>query len=181
MKKAFRRNERIILTLIELLLGIILLVRPVGFTKTVIVILGLILTLQGILRVLAYCRTEILITSTEQTLAQGLIYACAGLFCMLRSDWIMAAFPVLTVFYGVLILLSGFFKIQWAVDMYRIHIRYWYVALISAVLSLTLAILIILNPFASINALWLFMGVSLIVEAIVDICAYIFGRKQMHL
>jgi len=82
-----------------------------------------------------------------------------------------------TVFYGVLILVSGISKVQWAVDMLRQKQKYWFIALIGAVLSLVFAVLVLANPFSSTVVLWTFIAVSLIIEAIVDILAFIFGRK----
>ena len=39
---------------------------------------------------------------------------------MIRWKWFLAAFPVLTVVYGSIILLTGIRKIQLAVDMARL-------------------------------------------------------------
>ena len=76
----------------------------------------------------------------------------------------------------MLILISGINKIQWAVDMLRQKQKYWFVALIGAALSLVFAALVLANPFSSTAALWIFIAVSLIIEAVVDILAFIFGR-----
>ena len=80
-------------------------------------------------------------------------------------------------FCGILILVSGIGKIQWAVDMSRQKQKYWYLALISAALSLVFAALILTNPFSSTAVLWTFIAVSLIVEAVMDILTFIFGKK----
>jgi len=52
------------------------------------------------------------------------------------------------------------------------------VALIGAVLTLVFALLILANPFASTAFLWTFIAISLIVEAVLDILAFTFGRKS---
>ena len=44
-------------------------------------------------------------------------------------------------------------------------------------LTLTFAVLILCNPFSTTAILWTFIAVSLIVEAVVDILTYIFGKK----
>lgn len=38
---------------------------------------------------------------------------------MFQYNWFIATFPLLTILYGILILLTGFFKVQWAMDMIR--------------------------------------------------------------
>lgn len=97
---------------------------------------------------------------------------------MFRSNWFIVTFPLLTVIYGVLTLLGGINKVQWAIDMLRAKQKYWFVAIISAVLTLVFSALILANPFASTAVLWTFIAVTLIVEAVIDIVAFILGRKS---
>lgn len=75
-------------------------------------------------------------------------------------------------------LLGGINKVQWAIDMLRAKQKYWFVAIISAVLTLLFSALILANPFASTAVLWTFIAVTLIVEAVIDIVAFILGRKS---
>ena len=111
-------------------------------------------------------------------LAKGLGLLLAGTFCMFRSNWFIVTFPLLTVIYGILTLLGGINKVQWAIDMLRAKQKYWFVAIISAVLTLVFSALILANPFASTAVLWTFIAVTLIVEAVIDIVAFILGRKS---
>ena len=100
-----------------------------------------------------------------------------GLFCALKSEWFIATFPLLTVIYGVVTLMTGLSKVQWAIDMLRQKQKYWFVALIGALLTLVFAVLILCNPFSSTAILWTFIAISLIVEAVMDILAFVFGKK----
>lgn len=61
--------------------------------------------------------------------------------------------------------------------MLRLKHKYWFFALISAALSLILAVMIIANPFSSTAAMWVFIGVSMIVEAVMDVVTIIFEKK----
>ena len=170
------RNQNWFLCALELLIGILLLINPVGLTRAVIVILGIALVFQGIASMRAYFQEPKGVTGSGR-LAKGLALTCGGLFCMVRSDWFIAAFPILSMFYGVLILVTAFDKFQWAADARRNGCGRWYVSLISAVLSIALAIFVFANPFTSTAALWLFIGISMIVEAVVDVVAIIFASK----
>ena len=53
----------------------------------------------------------------------------------------------------------------------------WFLAGISALLSIICGVIIIASPFGSTAVLWLFTGVSLTVEAIFDIVALFFGSR----
>ena len=72
----------------------------------------------------------------------------------------------------------GVSKIQWAVDMLRFKQKYWFVAMLSSVLTTIFSILIIANPFASTSILWKFIAVSMIIEAVIDLISIIFGSRQ---
>ena len=60
-------------------------------------------------------------------------------------------------------------KVQHMADMLRMKRGRWYVPGISAALSTVLAVIILLNPFGAANAVWIFVGVSLIAEAVVEL------------
>ena len=82
------------------------------------------------------------------------------------------------VVYGVGILLAGLSKIQWAVDLLRMRRKRWFLAIISAVISIVCAGVIVSNPFTSSAILWMFAGISLIVEAVFDAAALIVGGRN---
>lgn len=168
----------LIMALCELAVGILLLVNPIGFTSLIFIVLGIILLAAGTLEIISYFREEPAIALTRQGLAKGLAEIAAGLFCAFQSNWFIATFPLLTILYGVVILMTGFSKVQRAADMFRMKLKKWYLAAISAALSLVFAGIVLSNPFASTEALWIFVAVSLIVDAIVDAVVLVFRRKD---
>lgn len=172
-----KKTVTIFTCIAELVIGILLLINPVGFTRGIIIALGIPLTFQGISSIVKYIREKPQAASEGNLLTKGLLLSCAGLFCIFRSGWFIAVFPVLTVLYGVMTLATAFEKIQWTADLFRCKHRYWFVALINALMSLVLAILILTSPFASTAALWLFIGISLIAEAVIDVVTLVFERK----
>ena len=178
MRKNIDRNTgNLILCIAEAVIGILLLINPIGFTSGIIMALGLVLGILGIKELLGYFRAEPEIAAKDSGLAKGLLMTIAGIFCIFKAEWFIVTFPILTVFYGILTLIGGISKIQWAVDMYRLKQSYWYIEVIGAALTIVFAILILTDPFASTAILWTFIGISMIVEAIVDILAFVLGRK----
>ena len=171
-----KKTGSLIVCICELLVGILLLINPVGFTKTIIIAIGVVLILTGIGSLITYFRTEPVYAARSQNLAKGLIAIVAGLFCAFRSRWFISAFPILTMLYGVGILLTGIAKIQWTVDMARLKMSKWFLAAIGAALSILFAAVILMNPFQSTTFLWPFVAVSLIVEAALDAIALLLSR-----
>ncbi|MCM1104220.1 MAG: DUF308 domain-containing protein [Clostridium sp.] len=178
MEKMKRNVGNLLMCLAEIVFGILLLIDPVGFTAGIIATLGILLAVLGIVSIIGYFRASPEEAAQKGGLSIGLVALSAALVCIFKTGWFIAAFPLITVFYGVLILLSGIGKIQWAVDMLRLKQKYWFIALIGAVLSVLFAVLVLANPFTSTVLLWNFIAISLIVEAVVDILAFIFGMKQ---
>ena len=178
MKLLKNNLSPVLVALAQLVVGIVLLSRPEDLTALVIMIVGILLMVGGLVSVVRYFRTEAEKAAVGQELAKGLCMIAAGAFCAFRSGWFMETFAVLAMLYGIVILVTGISKVQWTVDMLRLKKPKWYFAAIGAVLTLGCGVLVVLNPFQTANALWIFLGIALIVEAVVDGVALIFRLKD---
>lgn len=132
----------------------------------------------GVVNAVKYFRSEPDEAAVKQLLAKGLAELPAGAFCAFQSYWFIATFPILTLVCGVVILFTGLTKIQRTVDMLRTKRKRWFLAMISAAVSVICGIVIITDPFSTTAVLWMFTGISLIVEAVFDILTAILGSKQ---
>lgn len=177
--KLLRENISVLMMcLVELVIGILLLINPVGFTSGIIIAVGISLICIGLAYVWKYVRMEALEAAKSANLSMGLFALVAGVFCVLKSGWFIATFPVLTMIYGAGIFISGLAKIQWMVDILRLKKQKWYLAAISAVCSIVCGIVIVRNPFASTEILWIFTGVILILEAVFDVVTLVFENIE---
>lgn len=175
LKRSF---SSLAMSLTEVIIGILLLINPVGFTSGIIVAFGVVLMLMGIGTFIKYFRTEPEEAAARQILVKGVLEFLAGAFCAFKSHWFIVTFPVLTLVYGVMILVSGITKIQWMLDMIRLKRRKWFWMAISAAISILCGITIITSPFSTTAVLWMFIGISLIVEAVFDMIGGIFGNRE---
>lgn len=177
--KAIKENAgSLFLSLAEIAVGILLLVNPVGFTAGIIIAAGVLLLALGLRMIVHYFTTNPGLAQQEQSLARGLALAALGSFCVLQTKWVIAAFPVLTVLYGAVLLLTGLYKTQTAIDMLRLHRANWGWAALSAALSILFALLIFMNPFGTTVALWTFTAITLIVEAVLDIVYFVLTIRR---
>ena len=178
MNKFSRNSGSLLMCVVEIIIGVLLLINPIGFTTGIIMVFGAILSIWGIASLIAYFKDAPDFATRGNQLSKGLLLICFGLFCLLKSEWFIVTFPLLTVIYGIFSLVTGVSKIQWAVDMLRLKQKFWFVTLCSAVLTLIFSFLILANPFASTAVLWTFIAVTLIVEAVVDLVAFILGKHS---
>lgn len=178
MKSLKQNANGIFLCLFEILVGILLLINPISFTSGIIVAVGIVLLVVGLANVIKYFRADSREAAGGQLLVKGLVSLLAGCFCAFKSQWFIVTFPVLTIIYGIVTLVTGLGKVQLTVDLIRRKNKKWFLAAISAVVSIVCAVVIIRSPFTSTAVLWMFTGISLIVEAMLDVITLIVTGKN---
>ena len=168
----------ILLGALEALAGILLLINPEAFTSAITIALGAGLLIFGLVSAVKYFRTDADAAAAGQLLFKGLVLMLAGAFCVFKSGWFVTVFPLLTAVYGAVIILVGLGKIQGTADAIRFGSKRWYIAAASAALSVVCGVVILLDPFPSTDALWLFAGVSLVAAAAVDFVSIFFDSGK---
>ena len=172
MRKFLHDFRPLIYCICELAVGVLLLIDPIAFTSAIVRILGIVLYIMN------YFRLAPEMGSMSMSFTKGLVQVIAGVFCIFRPEWIANAFPLLAVAYGLVILVVGLVKLQWSVDALRIGSLYWFIPGIGGLTSVIFAVVIIFNPFTTTAVLWIFAGVSLIVEAVIDAVSTIMSNKK---
>jgi len=169
--------EMILVSLCEIIVGVLLLVKPLKFTVGIIAAAGILCVLLGLKYGISYFRMDIIRASTQRDLFKCLTCVGGGVFLVFGSGWLSATQAVLNIVYGVALLTLSAEKIQWSVNLLRWQKPYWYVTGISAVLTVVMAILMLLNPFPE-QIIWIVIGIALIVEAVLDMVALSFAGKK---
>ena len=165
------------LCIIELIAGILLLLNPVKFTSAVIIGVGITLVILGLIEVVNYFRMSAQVAALGQMLTKGMILILAGIVCAVRWEWFLVTFPALTIVYGILFLLTGISKIQLTIDMVRLKNSRWSLAAGNAAVTLICAMIILRDPFASTEVLWLFTGAVLVGVSIFDLAVAILRKN----
>ncbi len=178
MKSLQKYLSGMVLSLFEIFVGILLLIDPFAFTSGIIMVLGAILMFVGLICVFKYFREDAEKASLEQNLFKALIALTLGGFCVLGNGFIVEISALLTFVYGAVILITGFSKIQKTIDLLRLKKTKWGFTAISAAVTVICAALILFNPFGATEWIWRFIGISLIVEALIDALAVLLGGKD---
>ena len=109
----------------------------------------------------------------KQLLFKGLLLIILGVLCVTQYGVLLAALPFVTWVYAIAMLILAAYKVQCTVDILRLSGIRWYFPAISAALAVVLALFILLNPNTAMNIVWGFMGVSIILEAGLEIATII--------
>lgn len=156
--------------LAEIVIGLMFLINPFGFTKAIVTGLGLFVLLFGAIQLLSYFSNKKMGMEIQTYLVLGVAGVCIGVFLMAGSGWIVATLSIVILLYGIFMLVSGISKLKWAWDLRKLDKR-WMTAAASALLTILAAVIIIVNPFSTTMLLWRFLGVVLLVEAVTDLLA----------
>lgn len=154
---------------LEIAVGVLLLINPVGFTSAIIIGAGIVMVLTGLVNILRYFITAPELAAQQQLLFKGLLLCMGGVACIVKHDWFLTAFPLLTVVYAIAMLLLAASRLQKMADMRRLHLSTWYMPGVAAALAAAMAIIILINPFGAVNVVWTFVAISLIAQAVVEI------------
>ncbi|MCM1194858.1 MAG: DUF308 domain-containing protein [Firmicutes bacterium] len=174
----FKGNTgKILISIIEIVVGILLFINPIGFTSGIIIACGVVMLLLGLVNVIKYFTTKAEIATEEKTLFSGLLLITVGIFCTCASKWFIDVFSAIPVIYGIVLLLFALKSIQATADMIRLKDKKWYLELIASVLLTVFVILIFVNPFGAGMGIWIFTGIILIVCAIYNIVTLIVMAK----
>ncbi len=174
MKEFGKKLGSVLFCLIQLAIGVMLLIDPMGFTSIIIYGIGAVLAVAGLWGVIQYFRTPVEEAAKEQTLTRGLVMILLGVFCVIGNGMLIGMLPALTIFYGLLMLILGVSKIQLVVDSIRRKEKRWFLSILSAAVFIGCGCVVIMNPFATELILWKFTGIVIIVDAVLDLASFIF-------
>lgn len=165
-------------SLAELILGILLLMKPESLTSGIIALSGIVLGVYGIVCIIKYFRAEAQEAEKGSDLSTGLLCILGAVFCVVKRDWFVGMMHLLALLYGAVILLSGCNKFQDTVDILRQKRQPWIPSAVTAGVSLLVGLIIIFNPFKTTKALWIFTGIGLIAQAIADLTTFFMSKPQ---
>ncbi len=163
------RTGAIALAVIEIVVGVLLLIDPLGFTAGIIRGAGVVAVLTGVVDITRYFMVSPEVGAQQQRLFRGMIEVLGGVTAVIKYDWFISAFPLLTVLYAIAMLVLSASRVQKMADMLRMKQPRWYLPGIAAAVAIVLSTIILINPFGAVAAVWTFAAISLLAEAAVDL------------
>ena len=148
--------------------GLVLLFFPVTTTKMIAYIAAAMLLFMGIGQVIGYFRYEPGSGRYSSGLVLGIFLMIVGLLIYYKAEVVVSIIPIIL---GVVILFSGFSKLQQAVDLARMKARRWTTVLATACV-------IIFNPFSTAMTLLRFVGIGLLYSGISDIVSTLYISRE---
>ncbi len=160
------KTNVIISSLLCVILGLVLLLRPGLSIQIVCTAVGAVLIISGAIRIVGYFTAGDGSLYSQVNLIFGIVFAVVGVWIVIKPDKVLAIIPIIV---GIVISLHGLHNLQQAVDLCKNKYDKWWIALILGILTLGFGILLICLPFAAIDTVVMLIGVFLIYDGLSNI------------
>ena len=168
-ERLFKRTKAtvILMGIALLVLGIAMLVSPIGATLLIVQVAGWTLALVGVVTLLG-CWARRALFLSQADLAIGLVETVLGMCLILWPDAFVAGIYVII---GVIILITGVNDIIEANVVFRLGLpgRGW--RYVVGLLTLAAGVLVVTSPFTMAEFVMLIAGVALIFDGVTEIAA----------
>jgi uncharacterized membrane protein HdeD (DUF308 family) len=157
----------VLMSILYLGLGIFLLLVPGTAMNIVCYALGGVVLVCAAVQLVRYFAVERGVFQSQLTLISGLVCLGLGAFLIIRSD-------IVAIVFGLFVIFDSLSRIQNALELRKCQYPSWKGFLLLAVLSIVLGIVMILDPFGTMETLVMAIGVILIVEGALNLLSALY-------
>ena len=161
----------ILMSLLYLALGIFLLMVPGTALNVVCYALGGVVLACAAVQLVRYFVVERGVFQSQLTLISGLVCLALGAFLILRSDVVVRVLPIV---FGLFVIFDSLGRIQNALELRRCGYPSWKIFLLLAVLSVVLGIVMVVDPFGTMETLVMAIGLILILEGALNLLSALY-------
>ncbi|WP_411336340.1 HdeD family acid-resistance protein [Ruminococcus gauvreauii] len=162
--KEFKRDY-MIMALMCIVVGILFLFFPVSSGKIICYMIAILFGVIGVIHIVIYFRKAIDDYIFQMDFARGLMEAACGVFFLIMPELLLGILPIAL---GILVIVDCFVKIQHGTNLMRMGYEYWWVVMLLGIAAGVLGIFMLFNPFGTMKALMIFIGIALIADGLMD-------------
>ena len=156
----------VILSAVYAALGLVLLFWPDKVLGGICILIGWLVAGTGIVQTVRFFIARDRLFFAPLTLLTGLVSLGLGLFLLLRSDIILTALPLV---FGLFVVFDSVGRIQNALELRRCGMSSWKGIFAMGLVSVVLGLVVLFNPFGTLQALAMGIGIILIVEGVLNL------------
>lgn len=169
MKRIYATS--IVSSIIMLVLGILLLVKPDFVINIVSTVIGIVILIPGIVSLADYFKTKY-----NANLVIGVIACILGIVFIFNSKFVSSILPFVL---GIYFIVNGISKLQYSLELRKNKVVNYMPSVITSILMLVCGVLLMLNPFGGALAITQVLGISMIIYTILDIYNMITIKKEV--
>ncbi|MDO4274003.1 MAG: DUF308 domain-containing protein [Eubacteriales bacterium] len=168
------KNGYIIMSVLFCLLGAWLIVFPGCSAKVFCILVGVLLILDGIIKIIGYFSKDSYCLAFQFDLAFGILIIAIGAVVIIRSEVMTSLFFAV---FGVIILADALFKIQMSIDARKFGLGMWWRILIVAIVTGVFGTILLVKPFEGARIMMILAGISILLEGILNLCVAVYTVK----
>lgn len=167
VKSKYRRikGSWLVSSLLCILIGIVFAIWPEIVANAANYILGGIILIVGII----YLAMSFWSKQRNFLTGFGIIFSVVliviGVFMLLKPEFVLSLFPMIV---GGIIIIHGIIDLKRSIELASLKYKLWWIALIIAVATIGLGVLLVFNPFSAVTLAFRIIGVILIVDGVSD-------------
>lgn len=168
MKEFFRhfRFSMFGAALLCVLLGVALLIWPDVSQTVFCYAFGAMLVLSGLLQIAVY------LVGKQKGLLSKIMFA-GGLISMVAGVWVLLSpgkvLQLTVIVVGVVLIYHGVMDVKYASDLKRCESRCWAVALLCGLITCAIGVLLLVNPFESMDILFIVVAIGFLFDGASDL------------
>ncbi len=168
MIKVFNRSitTTIIIDAIFIIAGVILVLNPANALIIFSYVVSGFIIATGLMSFYSYHRAKKAGMQPGFGIVYGILSILIGIILILLPELLSSILPVVL---GVIITISGAFKIQFALALRQYNQKAWVSSLIMAILMMVAGLFLIFNPFTTASLLTLAIGIIILVFSVLDL------------
>ena len=165
-------NSGIILTIVFLLVGGILIVKPDISFNIISYLIGASLIVSGIYLFIIDSKTKNIFINV---FLYAILLTLISILIILNPITLKVILPI---FLGLWFLISGIFKIR--LDIYMKDEPYFILSLITNIITVICGVILLINPVESISAITISLGIIIVVSSISSLIDIIIFKKNIN-
>jgi len=163
--------------IIMVVLGLVLVIWPRILGFMLCYLLGGALILMGAIQLVGFLRSERIGFYNKFSMLMGIVLVLLGIWICVRPDIVLSIIPVIV---GILVFLHGLMDVQYTLDIKKAENTKWWLALIAAILTIVVGLLLVCKPFAAYEVSMVLLGVAMLYDGGSDlvllVCSYLAQR-----
>ena len=170
------KKNYFISAILTIALGAVLVIWPDWSGRILCYLLGAALILMGGIQLIVCIRAERIGFYSKFSML-NIILILLGVWVCIRPDTVLSLVPVII---GIVMLIHGCMDLQFTMDIKHAGSGKWWIALIFALVTLTLGVFLVMHPFLAFEITMLIIGIGLLYDGISDLVLMIVAAYAQH-
>lgn len=157
---------------VMVLLGLVLVIWPHILGVMLCYLLGGALIVMGVFQLISFLRGERLGFYNKFVMMMGIVLVLLGIWICTQPHIVLSIIPVVV---GIIVLIHGLMDIQYTLDIKKAGSTKWWIALIAAILTLVVGLLLVFNPFTAYEITMVLLGIAMLYDGGSDLALLFFS------